>query len=125
MIILELFKKNRACTHDRISPETDIAYCPDCGELVENQWFLTRCACCGVKLKSTIKNGEVVPESHFCRNCGAKEFTVHQVEKINFIDINFAVLQKNIVKPDVDEMVQSWVDIKTSNYTQELLPQFL
>lgn len=125
MIILELFKKNRVCTHDRIRPETDVAYCPDCGELVENQWFLTRCACCGVKLKSTIKNGEVVPESHFCRNCGCKEFTVHKVEKINFIDINFAVLQKNIVKQDVEDVVQSWVDIKTSNYTQELLPQFL
>ena len=27
---------------------------------------------------------EVVPESHFCRNCGAKNFTVHKVEKINF-----------------------------------------
>ena len=60
MIILELFKKNRICTHDRVKPDCEFSYCPDCGELVENKWFITRCACCGVKLKATIKSGEVV-----------------------------------------------------------------
>lgn len=125
MIILDLFKKNRTCTHDRVRPDSDLSYCPDCGELIENQWFLTRCVCCGVKLKSTIVNGEIVPEKHFCKNCGAKEFVVQKLDKINFIDIDYAVLKKNIVKPDVEEFVQSWVDVKTSNYTQELLPQYL
>ena len=125
MIILELFKKNRVCTHDRVRPDAELTYCPDCGELIQNKWFLTRCACCGIKLKATIKNGEIMPENHFCRNCGEKSFVVEQLKKINFIDIDYAVLVKTVVKPSVEEKFQSWVDIKTSSYTQELLPQFL
>ena len=34
----------------------------------------------------------------FCPNCGAEAFFVEQVEHINFIDINFAVLKKEVVK---------------------------
>ena len=125
MIILELFRKNRVCTHDRVKPDAELSYCPDCGELIQNQWFLTRCACCGVKLKATIKSGEIIPENHFCRNCGARDFVVERVKKINFIDIDYAVLVKTVIKPSVDEKIQSWVDLKTYNDTQELLPQFL
>ena len=125
MIILELFRKNRVCTHDRVKPDAELSYCPDCGELIQNQWFLTRCACCGVKLKATIKNGEIIPENHFCRNCGAREFVVERVKQINFIDIDYAVLVKTVIKPSVDEKIQSWVDLKTYSDTQELLPQFL
>ena len=124
MIRLELFKKNRVCTHDRVRPDAEFSYCPDCGELIHNQWYLPRCACCGVKLKATIRNGEVVPEDHFCHNCGGKEFIIEALEKINFINIDYAVLVKNIVKPTVEEQIQSWVDIKTCNYKPELLQQF-
>lgn len=125
MIILELFRKNRTCTHDRVRPDSEFCYCPDCGELIENQWFLTRCACCGVKLKATIKNGEVVPEAHFCKNCGAQEFVVEKIEKISFLNIDYAVLLKTVVKPTAAEKFQSWVDMKTSNQTLDMLPQFL
>lgn len=125
MIILELFRKNRICTHDKVRPDKEFSYCPDCGELIQNQWYLTRCACCGVKLKATILNGEIVPENHFCRNCGAKDFVVEKIDKINFIDIDYAVLIKNVVKQGFEEQIQSWVDIKTCNYTPELLPRFL
>ena len=125
MIILELFKKNRICTHDWVKPDCEFSYCPDCGELVENKWFITRCACCGVKLKATIKSGEVVPENHFCKNCGSEAFTVERVPKINFIDIDYAVLVKEVVKPSAFSKIQTWVDLKTANYTQELLMQYL
>lgn len=125
MILLELFKKNRICTHDRVRIDSDFSYCPDCGELIENKWFITRCSCCGVKLKATIRNGEVVPENHYCKNCGSQEFKVERIDKINFINIDYAVLVKDIVKPMVSSKIQTWVDIKTSNYTPELLTQFL
>lgn len=125
MMILKFFKKNRECMHSKIRPDADFAYCPDCGELIENRWFLTRCACCGVKLRAIIKNGEVVPEEHFCHNCGSKEFVIEKLEKISFIDIDYAVLVKAVVKNFAEEKVQSWVDIKSTNYNPELLPQFL
>ena len=41
MNLLELFKKNKECKHAKVTPDKDICYCPDCGELIENQWYIT------------------------------------------------------------------------------------
>ena len=125
MIIMEFFNKKNKCKHDKFSPDKDIGYCPDCGELIENQWFIVRCGCCGVKHKAIIRNGQIVPEEKFCHNCGNKTFVVERVNKINFIDINYAVLVKTIIPNEHFEFTQSWTDTReTSNYTHKLLQQF-
>ena len=111
------------CSHSHVKADVDFAYCPDCGELIENQWYLVRCACCGVKLRGMIKNGEVVPEKHFCHNCGTREFVVERIDKINFIDINYAVLVKAVVPNHEFNYTQSWVDAKTSYCKPKLLKQ--
>ena len=49
-------------------------------------------------MKAMIRNGEIVPQEHYCSNCGGEDFTVEKVEKINFIDINFAALVKAEIK---------------------------
>ncbi len=90
---------NMQCTHDKIRPDIEKAYCPDCGKLIKNEWYITRCSCCGVKMKAMVKNGQIVPQEHYCSNCGGKEFAVEKIDKINFIDINFAAL----VKTEVEE----------------------
>ena len=123
MIVLDLFRKNMKCSHSLVKADVDFAYCPDCGELIENQWYLVRCACCGVKLRGMIKNGEVVPEKHFCHNCGARDFVVERIDKINFIDINYAVLVKAVVPNHEYNYTQSWVDAKTSCCKPKLLKQ--
>jgi len=110
MDLLTFFKNRRICTHDKISPSEDVCYCPDCGELIENRWYICRCSCCGVKLKAIIKDGRVLPEEKFCHNCGDKCFHVELVDKINFIDINYAVLVKTIIEPMINEITQSWLD---------------
>lgn len=125
MIILELFKKNKTCIHSQVRADVDYAYCPDCGELIENQWYLVRCACCGVKLRGMLKNGEIIPDNNYCRNCGAKDFVVERIDKINFIDISYAVLLKAVVHNNEYNYTQSWVDTKTSNYRPKLLKQSL
>ena len=94
MFLTNLF--NKKCQHEHITPDKKFGYCPTCGELIENEWFITRCSCCGVKLKAMLKNGHVVPQYHYCTNCGNTEFSIEKLEKINFIDINFAVLVKSI-----------------------------
>ena len=120
---MEFFKNK--CNHDKFPADKDIGYCPDCGELIENQWFIVRCACCGVKHKAVIKNGQIVPVEKFCHNCGAKEFITERINKINFIDINYAVLVKTIIPNEHFEYTQSWAESKeTSNYTHKLLQQF-
>lgn len=120
-----LFKNNNVCKHDKVPIDTDIAYCPDCGELIENQWYITRCGCCGVKMKAILKNGDVVPQEKFCHNCGAKEYIIEKVSKINFIDINYAVLVRAEIPNEYHEFTQSWVDAaKTCSGTPRLLQQF-
>ena len=98
MSLINFFIKK--CTHEHVSPESEKAYCPDCGKLIKNEWYITRCACCGVKLRAVIKNGKIVPQLHYCSNCGSEDFVIEQIEKINFIDINFAVLVKQIIEED-------------------------
>ena len=88
------------CTHEKIRPDVELGYCPDCGKLIKNEWYITRCSCCGVKMKAMVKNGQIVPQEHYCSNCGGENFEVERVEKINFIDINFAAL----VKKEVEEL---------------------
>lgn len=117
---------HKSCTHDKVPPDEDFYYCPDCGELIENQWYLVRCKSCGLKKIATVKNGEVVPLEHFCHNCGGEEYTIERLEKIDCININYAVLIKAIVTPEQQEYCQSWADaihgaIQTSNYKQKLL----
>lgn len=139
MTIIDFFKRNKACQHERVSCDVDLAYCPDCGELIQNQWYLLRCGCCGIKLKGIIKNGEIIPEKTFCHNCGTKNYGVNnygvnncgannyvieRIEKINFIDIRFAVLIKSIIKNDLSSYTQSWFESKTSNYRPKLLQEF-
>ena len=127
MTILELLKFNKVCEHSRIQPDVDFAYCPDCGELIENQWYLVRCACCVVKLRGVIKKGRIIPEKHFCHNCGCEDFVVERINKINFIDISYAVLVKAVVKNNDFKFTQSWVerDFRTSNYKPRLLQEYL
>ena len=124
MFLTNLFGLKRKCMHDKITPDMECGYCPDCGKLIQNEWYITRCACCGVKMKAIAKNGEIYPQNHFCTNCGSKEYTVEKLEKINFIDINFAVLQKKVVEnPDSVSTTQCWEE--KTNVQPKLLVQYL
>ena len=122
-MIWEFFKHNSKCTHSKVAPDVDFAYCPDCGELIENQWYLVRCACCGIKLRGIIKNGEIIPEKHFCHNCGTREYVIERIDKINFIDINYAVLIKSVVENNPYSSYQSWVNPQTHFSGQKLITQ--
>ena len=111
MFLTNLFKLKKTCSHDKITPDMEFGYCPDCGKLIKNDWYITRCACCGVKMRACAKNGEIFPQNHYCTNCGSKEYTVEKLSKINFIDINFAVLQKNIVEEcQSPDTIQCWAE---------------
>ena len=62
-----------------------------------------------------MKRSTIMPESRFCPNCGAEAFYVEQIEHINFIDINFAVLKKEVVKnPNGIFVKQIWEEEQDS-----------
>ncbi len=126
--VLKLFSPimytNVKCNHDKISPDMEQGYCPDCGKLIRNEWYITRCKCCGVKMKAMLKNGEIIPQNHYCSNCGGHDFAVEKLEKINFIDINFAALvKKEVVQEEFCSTTRCWQE-KTPE-KPKLLVQYL
>ena len=124
MFLTNLFNLKRTCTHEEITPDMECGYCPDCGKFVQNNWYITRCSCCGVKLKSNIRNGKVLPQYQYCSNCGSKEFIVEKLDKINFIDINFAVLEKCVLEEELKaSSTQCWQE--RTNVQPKLLVQYL
>ena len=123
MFYLNFLRLNRRCSHDKITPDMDCGYCPDCGKFIQNEWYITRCSCCGVKLKTQVRNGEIIPQYNFCTNCGGQEYRVEKLDKINFIDINFAVLIKNEVQEVLRaNTTQCWQE--RSNEQPKLLVQY-
>ena len=124
MFITDLFKFTKQCAHDKVTPDKDCAYCPDCGKFIKNEWYITRCSCCGVKMRAVIKNGEVIPQNHYCSNCGSKEYTVEKIPQINFIDINFAVLKKVVLENKPEFTMTSCWEEKTPD-KPKLLVQYL
>lgn len=100
MFITNLFKLKKTCNHEKITPDMESGYCPDCGKLIKNEWYITRCACCGIKLKTMTYKGEICPQNHYCKNCGSDTYIVEKLPKINFIDINFAVLVKKEIEQE-------------------------
>lgn len=109
MFLTNLFNFKQNCQHDKILPNLDFSYCPDCGKLISNVWYITRCSCCGVKLRTTSRNGKIFPQYHYCSNCGSKEFIVEKLDKINFIDINYAILIKTEIKNEIKtNTTQCW-----------------
>jgi len=110
--MFNFLSKQEECSHEKITPDVESGYCPDCGEYVENQWFLSRCACCGIKQKTIIIKNKISTSTKFCRNCGNNSFIVEKINKINFIDINYAVVIKNIFSNKKTSFTQSWAEPK-------------
>ena len=104
------------CTHEKVNILAQSSYCPDCGLLIQNKWYLCRCACCGITRKTTLLFNNVIPQEKYCTNCGSKEFVIEEVKDINFVDIHFAVLKKEAVRQGFEinfAPIQAWV---VSNY---------
>lgn len=107
--LFELFNKP-SCLHEKITPDMFAGYCPDCGEYVENHWYMTRCTCCGIKQKTVFLRGNISPETKYCRNCGSNAFSTEKINKINFVDIHYAVILKQVIDNKKRNFIQTWVE---------------
>lgn len=118
--MFDLFWKT--CEHKKITPNVNAGYCPDCGEYVENNWYITRCKCCGIKQKSIIRNGKVITLTKFCKNCGNNVFAVEKLENLDIVNINYAVIKKQTIKTQKESIIQTWIE---NSYTPiKLLPSY-
>lgn len=97
-MIFDFLIKKRECKHLNIPVDVDEAYCTDCGELIRNKWYIVRCDCCNIKRTSHIDHSEIKPDTKYCPNCGSSRFYLTEPDKINFTDIRFAVLKREIIK---------------------------
>lgn len=116
MILQNFLGLKKKCRHINVPIDAEIYYCPDCGELVENQWYIVRCACCGTKEIATIKDDEIVPAENFCHNCGNKGYTVERIDKIDCVNINYAVLIRKALNNEINEYTQSWSEARQTSY---------
>ena len=126
--ILGLLSPNTKCTHEHVGLDKDFGYCPDCGALIENQWYIVKCSCCGIKQKAVVKNGKIVPVGNFCHNCGSEDYVVEKLDTIDFININYAALVRKETKVEQRRtpITQCWIDSTTKRTNEQplLLPQF-
>ena len=113
----------KSCTHDKITPNIKAGYCPDCGEYVENQWYISRCECCGIKQKSLIRNGRIISDAKFCRNCGSSSFIVEKLDNLDIVNINYAVVQKQIRESKKSNVIQTWIEQNNCS-PMKLLPSY-
>lgn len=104
-----LIKKNE-CKHNRVSVDTDEAYCPDCGALIKNKWYLVRCSCCNIKRTGHSEYNEIKPDTKYCPNCGGSDFYIQELEKVNFIDIHYAVHRKEVIEQKMHSTHQIWIE---------------
>ncbi len=107
-MIIDFFKTQ--CQHTKIPVDTDYAYCPDCGELIKNEWYLIRCSCCNIKRTAHFEYKKIKPDTKYCPNCGSTEFYIQKLDKISFIDVPYTVLVKEVVKQINNETHQIWIE---------------
>lgn len=112
-----------SCKHEKITPNIKSGYCPNCGKYVENYWYITRCECCGIKQKSLVMNGKVITKGKFCRNCGNNSFVTEKLDKLDIVNINYAVILKHAIEHKKKSIIQTWIE-QNSCSPIKLLPSY-
>lgn len=112
MLISEFIKSLKGCRHSKVPINTNGAYCPDCGQFIVVKWYLVRCSCCGVKRVAYLDlNDNVKPAEKFCPNCGGVHTVIEELDRINFVDVNFAVHKREVIEPAIAKTsTQVWTD---------------
>ncbi|MBQ9245260.1 hypothetical protein IJ182_03225 [bacterium] len=120
-MIFDFLKKKQGCKHDRIPVDVDEAYCPDCGALVQNKWYLVRCGCCNIKRSAHNHYEEIIPDTKYCPNCGSTEFYIEELDKINFLNVHYAVYKKVVVEQKNLTTRQIWIEKDDEVLTEKKL----
>ena len=113
-MLFDFLKQKNECQHKNVPIDVDEAYCPDCGALVQNKWYLARCSCCNIKRTAHSQYNEIKPDTKYCPNCGATDFYVQELEKVHFTDVHYAIYKKIVIKQDGTTTRQIWIEKEDS-----------
>ncbi len=117
-MIFDFLKQKHECRHINVPIDVEEAYCPDCGALIRNKWYLVRCSCCNIKRTAHAEYNEIKPDTKFCSNCGGTDFSVQELDKINLTDVHYAIFKKVIIPQGNIAARQIWIE-KEENSEQE------
>ncbi len=109
-MLLDFLKQKHQCHHINVRVDIDETYCPDCGALVKNKWYLVRCACCNIKRAAHYEYGDIKPNTKYCPNCGASEFYIQELNNINFTDVPYVIYKKVIIQQKGFTTRQIWIE---------------
>jgi hypothetical protein len=123
---LSFFSRRTKCQHDKITPHSIWNYCPDCGKEISIRWFILRCNSCSAKRESKLYLNTLLPVDKHCSKCGCSDYYVERKEKVEFFDLNFAVMAKEEINDNYKSgrITQIWVE--SENCWQEfVLPKLI
>ncbi len=108
-IIKNLFK----CRHIGALLYSNEGYCPRCGKYLKKSYYIVRCSHCQIKRTAKKEFGNIIPEDKFCTNCGESDFYIEKYEKLNFVDINYAIeVKEEIIQEQKNFDFEIWVENK-------------
>ena len=125
---LRFFFKRKKCLHEKVTPDKTNRFCPDCGKEILLYWQIVRCGNCHTKRNAISVLDLISPVEKYCSKCGTKEYFIEEKEKINFYDLNYAVLIKEEIKDKMSyrkTITQIWIDKESEmdNFVQpKLIP---
>lgn len=110
-MLKRLVKRIFSCNHKNALLNSNEGFCPDCGKYLKKSYYVIRCKDCGIKRSVKKKFDEIVPAEKFCTCCGCSEYVIEKYEKLNFVDINYAIEVKEVIENNepVNEL-EIWID---------------
>ena len=95
-------------------------------KFIQNNYYLVRCSRCDIKREAKIYFGEIVPKDKFCSNCGCEDYYIERIDKVNFVDVKYAIYLKeiaselNILHPEAQIWVDENGEVKQIPFNQKL-----
>jgi hypothetical protein len=114
-ILIKLIKNKNKCTHRNALINSNIGYCPDCGQYLIKNYYIIRCASCNIKREAKLAWGEIIPAKKFCQNCGTQDYYIEKIDSVNFIDANYAIYLKEIANEKYDLHVENQIWVEKEN----------
>lgn len=107
----KLFKNLFKCQHKNAILNSNEGYCPDCGKYLKKSYYVIRCSCCDIKRVGKKQFDKIIPSERFCTNCGNEEYIIEKYDKLNLVDINYAIEVKEVIESDEPiNNIEIWID---------------
>jgi len=123
LYLVDIVFNCKKCRHTRALLNTNEGYCEDCGVYLKKYYYVLRCSCCSHKREAARaafgKKEEIVPVSKFCPVCGGKDFIIEKYEKLNLVDINYAIEIKEAFHEDCDHTSHTTVWVEMPDITED------